>query len=74
MVNDVCFTQVCVTFGSDERTDAVVAHMLADGVAWMSGSKWRGQSVLRISVSNWQTDEDDVKRSLEAIAAAVREV
>ncbi|GAC1380989.1 MAG: aminotransferase class V-fold PLP-dependent enzyme [Marmoricola sp.] len=72
VVNEVCFTQVCVTFGSDERTDAIVARMLADGVAWMSGSKWRGQSVLRISVSNWQTDEDDVRRSLEAIAAAVR--
>lgn len=70
VVNDVVFTQVCVSFGSDERTDAVVAHMLADGVAWMSGSKWRGQSVLRISVSNWQTDEDDVRRSLDAMAAA----
>jgi glutamate/tyrosine decarboxylase-like PLP-dependent enzyme len=70
VVNHVVFTQVCVSFGTDERTDAVVEQMLADGVAWMSGSKWRGQSVLRISVSNWQTDDDDVRRSLAAMASA----
>lgn len=74
VVNEVVFTQVCVTFGSDERTDAVVERMLADGIAWMSGSKWQGQSVLRISVSNWQTDEDDVRRSLEAMANAAAAV
>ena len=71
MVNDVVFTQVCVSFGSDERTDAVVDQMLKGGVVWMSGSRWRDLSVLRISVSNWQTDEDDVRRSLDAIQAAL---
>lgn len=71
VVNDVVFTQVCVDFGSDERTDAVVKRILEVGDTWMSGSRWHGRSVLRISVSNWQTDEDDVRRSLEAIRAAV---
>ena len=74
VLNDVVFSQVCVSFGSDERTRAVVAGMLADGTAWMTGSTWRGRAVLRISVCNWSTTDDDVRRSLDAlrrVAAAV---
>jgi glutamate/tyrosine decarboxylase-like PLP-dependent enzyme len=68
--NDVVFTQVCATFGSDSRTEEVTRRLLADGTAWMSGSRWRGRSVLRISVSNWSTTADDVERSLTALRKA----
>jgi glutamate/tyrosine decarboxylase-like PLP-dependent enzyme len=71
VLNDVEFTQVCATFGNDQRTEEVVRRLLADGTAWMSGSTWRDQSVLRISVSNWSTTENDVERSLEAVRKAV---
>ena len=71
LLNDVVFTQVCVSFGSDERTRAVVERLLADGEAWMSGSTWHGRAVLRISVSNWSTTESDVRRSLRALQRAV---
>ena len=71
VVNEVVFTQVCATFGSDERTDEVVRLMLEDGEAWMTGSTWRGQKVLRISVSNWSTTDDDVARSLAAVRRVV---
>ncbi|MGA9750138.1 MAG: aminotransferase class V-fold PLP-dependent enzyme [Nocardioides sp.] len=74
VLNDVCFTQVCVSFGTDERTRAVVDGMLADGTAWMTGSLWHGRAVLRISVSNWSTTEDDVRRSLAALTAVVDQV
>jgi glutamate/tyrosine decarboxylase-like PLP-dependent enzyme len=67
VLNDVVFTQVCATFGSDERTQEVVRGILADGTAWMSGSRWHGRAVLRISVSNWATTDDDVRRSIEAL-------
>jgi glutamate/tyrosine decarboxylase-like PLP-dependent enzyme len=68
--NDVAYTQVCVTFGPDSRTAEVTARLLADGTAWMSGSRWHGRQVLRISVSNWSTTSDDVDRSLAALAKA----
>ena len=58
VLNDVDFSQVCVSFGSDERTEAVVRALLADGTSWMSGSRWRDRAVLRISVSNWSTTDD----------------
>jgi glutamate/tyrosine decarboxylase-like PLP-dependent enzyme len=70
VLNDVVFTQVCVSFGDDQRTRDVVARLLEEGEAWMSGSVWRGRAVLRISVSNWSTTEGDVGRSLSALRRA----
>jgi glutamate/tyrosine decarboxylase-like PLP-dependent enzyme len=67
VLNDVVFTQVCASFGSDARTEEVVRRMLADGTAWMTGSRWHGRSVLRISVSSWATTEHDVEVSLDAV-------
>ena len=71
VLNDVVFTQVSVSFGSDERTRRVTELLLADGTTWMSGSRWRGRDVLRISVSNWATDAADVAQSLAAVERAV---
>jgi glutamate/tyrosine decarboxylase-like PLP-dependent enzyme len=68
--NDVVFTQVCATFGSDQRTADVADRLMADGTAWMTGSRWQGNAVLRISVSNWSTTDDDVRRSLAALRKA----
>jgi glutamate/tyrosine decarboxylase-like PLP-dependent enzyme len=70
IANDVVFTQVCATFGTDDRTTAVTRALLADGTAWMSGSRWHDQAVLRVSVSNWSTTEADVARSLAALRRA----
>ena len=66
------FTQVCVAFEDDERTRAVTQRLIADGTTWMSGSRWRDRDVVRISVSNWSTDEDDIRLSLEALRRAAR--
>jgi hypothetical protein len=30
----------------------------------MSGTTWQGQAAMRISVSNWSTDEGDVDKSV----------
>jgi len=70
ILNDVVFTQVCVSFGSDERTQAVVDRMLTEGTAWTSGSRWRDRAVLRIAVSNAGTTDEDVARSIEALRRA----
>jgi glutamate/tyrosine decarboxylase-like PLP-dependent enzyme len=70
ILNDIVYTQVCVAFGNDDRTRATTARLISDGTAWMSGSHWRGRDVLRISVSNWSTDDTDVDRSLDALRRA----
>jgi len=70
ILNDVVYTQVSVAFGSDERTRDVTQRLLADGTAWMSGSRWRDREVLRVSVSNWSTDAEDVAASVDAVRRA----
>jgi hypothetical protein len=50
----------------------VVELLRQDGTCWMSGTTWRGQAAMRISVSNWSTDEADVDRSAAAILACAR--
>ncbi|HEU5000423.1 MAG TPA: pyridoxal-dependent decarboxylase [Lapillicoccus sp.] len=70
VLNDVGYTQVCFAFEDDARTAEVGARLLADGGTWISGSRWRDRAVLRISVSNWTTDESDVEQTLAAIRRA----
>jgi len=71
--NDVVFSQVSASFGTDARTAEVTRRLMADGTAWMTGSRWRGKAVLRVSVSNWSTTADDVARSLAALRKAASE-
>jgi len=71
VLNDVVYTQVCVSFGDDEQTRVVTDRIIRSGITWMSGSRWHGRSVLRISVSNWSTDAKDVHASVEAVRQAM---
>jgi glutamate/tyrosine decarboxylase-like PLP-dependent enzyme len=71
VLNDVNFTQVSLSFGTDERTREVTQRLIEDGSVWMSGSKWRGRDILRISVSNYSTDPADVAFSIEAVKRAM---
>jgi glutamate/tyrosine decarboxylase-like PLP-dependent enzyme len=70
ILNDVSYTQVSIAFGDDVRTGAVIERLIADGTTWMSGSRWHDRAVIRVSVSNWSTDTDDVRRSVDAIRRA----
>jgi glutamate/tyrosine decarboxylase-like PLP-dependent enzyme len=70
VLNDVVLNQVLLRFESDEATDAAVAAVQASGEAWLGGTTWDGRRAIRVSVSNWQTSEDDVARAVAAFAAA----
>ena len=74
ILNDVVFTQVSISFGSDERTRRVTQAVIDGGAVWMSGSTWAGRDILRISVSNWTTDAADVAASVDAVARALAAV
>jgi glutamate/tyrosine decarboxylase-like PLP-dependent enzyme len=74
VLNEVGFTQISVAFGDDATTRDVTARILADGKVWMSGSRWHGRDVLRISVSNWSTGADDVDTAAEAVKQALEAV
>ena len=54
----------------DRATDDVIRQIQASGVAWFGVATWHGMRVMRVSVCNWMTTDDDVEQTL----ASVREV
>jgi glutamate/tyrosine decarboxylase-like PLP-dependent enzyme len=78
VVNDVVFNQVLVRWihpdGDDDGlTERVVRRVRDGGVAFFSATTWDGRRLMRISVSDWATDEDDVDRAVAALLAAAAE-
>jgi glutamate/tyrosine decarboxylase-like PLP-dependent enzyme len=68
VLNEVDLNQVLVRFRSDEETNDALRAVQESGDAWMSGTVWEGRAAIRFSVSNWQTTDEDVDRTLEAYA------
>jgi glutamate/tyrosine decarboxylase-like PLP-dependent enzyme len=73
VLNDVVLNQVLVRFacGGANVTDEVIDAVQREGTCWMSGTEWAGEPAMRISVCNWRTTEDDIRRSAAAILAQV---
>jgi len=57
----------------DRRTDQVIAKIVAGGEAFFGGTTWRGRRAMRISVSSWQTTDEDVKRVVRAVQKALKD-
>lgn len=74
IANEVVLNQVLAGFGDDRRTDRVIEAVQRDGTCWMGGTTWQGRRLMRISVSNWSTTEEDVDRSVGAILRLAGEV
>lgn len=71
IVNDVVLNQVLVELpGGDDANKAAVAAVQRDGTCWLGGTTWDGRYLIRVSVSNWSTTDDDIDRSADAIARA----
>lgn len=67
IANDVVLNQVLVSFGDDARIDQIAEAVQREGTAWLGATTWQGRRLLRISVSNWMTTEEDVDRTVEVI-------
>jgi len=50
----------------------VIRAVQADGTIWLGGTPWHGRKAMRISVSGWMTETDDVEGSIDAILRAAR--
>ena len=79
ILNDVVLNQVLVQFrlrGGDDAAAAaftlkVIACVQDEGTCWAGGTKWQGQTAMRISICNWSTTAEDVERSAAAIIVAL---
>jgi glutamate/tyrosine decarboxylase-like PLP-dependent enzyme len=72
ILNDVVINQVLVSFGTAEKTLAVVKRLQDRGSCWCGSTVWQGHTAMRISVSSWVTTEADVERSLTAMIEAAK--
>jgi glutamate/tyrosine decarboxylase-like PLP-dependent enzyme len=72
--NEIVLNQALASFGSDERTDRLVAAAQEDGTFWAGPTTWRDRRYMRISISNWTTTEADVDRSVEAIERLLADI
>jgi glutamate/tyrosine decarboxylase-like PLP-dependent enzyme len=70
LLNEVVLNQVLFRFDSDERTDDVLRRVQESGEVWMSGTTWDGRKAIRVSVSNWQTGDEEIELAVDAFAAA----
>ena len=69
VANDVVLNQVIVDFGDQARTSTVIAAVQDDGTCWCGPTTWRGRAAMRVSVSCWNTTEEDIDRSVAAVVA-----
>ena len=69
VANDVVLNQVVVDFGDEARTSAVIAAVQEEGTCWCGPTVWHGRAAMRVSVSGWNTTEQDIDRSVAAVAA-----
>jgi glutamate/tyrosine decarboxylase-like PLP-dependent enzyme len=70
VLNDVVLNQVIVAFGAAPRTEAIIAAVQDEGTCWAGPTTWRGRKAMRVSVSCWNTTEEDIDQSIAAVTAA----
>ncbi|MFT4632632.1 MAG: glutamate/tyrosine decarboxylase-like PLP-dependent enzyme [Candidatus Pseudothioglobus sp.] len=74
VLNDVVLNQVAVAFGhhgpNDELTEAVIESIKAENLHFVLGAKWRGQTILRISIVSVLTRTSDIDALAESIVRA----
>jgi glutamate/tyrosine decarboxylase-like PLP-dependent enzyme len=58
----------------DDLNRAIQRHVEASGEAWFATTVLRGRKVLRINIESFRTTEQDVHRTIDAIADAARAV
>jgi len=72
LLNEVVLNQVLFDVDGDaDLTRDVIARVQAEGTAWLGGTTFHGTVAIRVSVSNWDTREDDADRTVGAIRAAI---
>ncbi len=71
VLNDVVLNQVLFRLADDSLTDAALAESQMAGDVWLSGTKIDGRSAIRLSVSNWQTGDDDIEQVIRSFSGVV---
>ncbi|HEY4584715.1 MAG TPA: aminotransferase class V-fold PLP-dependent enzyme [Acidimicrobiia bacterium] len=72
ILNEVVLNQVLVSFGEPEETNRIVKAIQEEGTLFAGPTVWQGRTAMRISVSSFKTNEEEVERSVRAIVRMAR--
>lgn len=67
VINNVVLNQVLCTTTGTETPQEFTARMNATGKLWFGPTVWRGKPAFRLSVSNWRTTDEDIKRAISVL-------
>ncbi len=73
ILNEVALNQVLAAADSDEATNRLITAAQNDGTCWCGPTNWNGRIAMRISVSGWNTTDEDADRSTDAILHCARQ-
>jgi glutamate/tyrosine decarboxylase-like PLP-dependent enzyme len=79
VLNSVELNQLIVSFGGglsvdqDSLTGRVIQKIQDAGEIFTGGARWKGKSVMRISITNYLTDVEEGRRAAQSIVASFRE-
>jgi len=79
VLNTVALNQIVVSFGGglaldkDSTTGRVIQKIQESGEVFAGGARWKGKSVMRISVTNYLTDVEEGRRAAQSIVKTFRE-
>ena len=66
--------QVLFVFGNDAETTQIQSIVAASGKVWFGITVWNGAPAMRISISSWRTNRQDVDLLISELKAAVESV
>lgn len=78
ILNEVVLNQLAISFGDkgagetecDQYTQSVIEEIQAENIAFVSGARWKGRWIMRVSVIAESTGLADVERLAELIVGA----
>jgi len=72
VMNEVVLNQVVVDLGSEALNLAVLDAVQKEGTCWVGQTIWQDRLAMRISVCNWQTDQQAIDQSFAVIDQLTR--
>jgi glutamate/tyrosine decarboxylase-like PLP-dependent enzyme len=74
VLNEIVCNQVALACADDATTQKVLDRVQSNGRVYPSHGVWRGQKIIRCSISNHATDKADIDVLVEELLAALRDV
>jgi len=70
ILNEVVFNQVLIACETEDLTKATLVNIQQSRECWCGSSTWNGETVIRMSICAWMTNENDIERTIAVFKKA----